>query len=346
MRSDFFRQVQHIDQAPRPNAAFLFLTLSLCLLFHISSAFAQRNTYIVSGQVSLPNNSPANAVLVKLVSDGQGINMEMVTGDRGQFEFRNLYAGTYRVSARNPAEPTQFTDTVEVNTANTFTGNMVVNLTLRVPDTAGVEHKKGLLTVAEATQKIPKKARKLYEQGMKYQEEGKSAEALGSFNEAIEIYPAYFQAVAARGEVHLASRKYAEAIKEFTRAIELNESYEPALREAGYCLLEQRDYKTATDYLGRAVKLDPLNASSHLMLGISYLEQKQDEAAESALKQALRINPLGAVRAHIHLANLYSAQHRYREAVDELQIYLNALPTAPDAAQIKAAQDAMRARIK
>jgi Tfp pilus assembly protein PilF len=144
----------------------------------------------------------------------------------------------------------------------------------------------------------------------------------------------------------VAQREFPAAERDFARALELDADYEPALREAGYGKLEQRDYAAAAEHLARAVKLDPVNAATHLMLGVAYLEQQQREAAERSLKQALKINPLGAVRAHIHLANLYSGERRYSEAVSELQIYLTYAPNAPDAAQIKAAQEAMRARIK
>lgn len=313
----------------------------------VDAASRQQNTrFSISGHIFFPNNNPAIQVIVKLSGLQNGVNLETITDDQGRYEFRGLGAGTYSVSAKNPAVTSQVSDTIETDTSRTFSGNLTVNLFLRPPAENKAEQKKGILSVAEATQNVPKKARALYAQSLKLKESQQHKEALEKLNQALEIYPDYYQALTTRGEIHIAARELKQAASDFAQALKINESYEAALRDAGYCALETGDHTQAAEYLEKAIKEDPTNAVSYLLLGIARLgEGGHQEEAEAALKQAIKLNPLGAARAHIHLANLYSGEHRYAEAVDELQIYLTMTPGAPDAAQIKAAQDSMRARI-
>jgi cytochrome c-type biogenesis protein CcmH/NrfG len=64
------------------------------------------------------------------------------------------------------------------------------------------------------------------------------------------------------------------------------------------------------------------------------------------LQQALKLDADHAVTAHIYLADLYARQQKYREAADELRIYLKARPNAPNAAKLKVTEAELRARAK
>ncbi len=325
-------------------AAINLLLSIACGWITLAATGAQNNSFSITGRIYLPNNTAAAGVVVKLTKIQGGFTREVFTDDQGRYEFRNLLGGSYRLTATNPADSNQFVDPVETDTSRAGTMSVSVNLDLRVESLgAKDESKKGLLTIAEATQKVPKSARKSYEQGLKLKRAKQLDQALQSFTQAVELYPEYFQAMVERGDIYVAQSRIVEAAKDFDQAIKIDGNHERALRGAGYCKLEQRRFAEAISYLERAIAVDPLNAASYLLLGIASFELDQREQAEQALQQALKINPAGAIRAHIHLANLYARERRYEEAAAELEKYLMANPATPEADKLRAAQAQMRA---
>jgi tetratricopeptide (TPR) repeat protein len=138
----------------------------------------------------------------------------------------------------------------------------------------------------------------------------------------------------------------AEAIIDFERALKVNEACGPALRGLGYCYLEQQRFEEATQYLERAATLEPAVANTHLFLGIASLALNRRDMARQALQEALKIDGKGAVTAHIYMADLLAREERYKEAADELRVYLDAKPDAPSAARLKAKEAEWRSRAK
>lgn len=297
------------------------------------------------GSVSLPDGKPAARVKVK-ISGMTGLNIEVQTDDQGRYQFFNIPNGRYRLTAYHPADPTSTSDATEADTSRSSGNRLIVHLYIRPKPTTKPESKPGIVSLAEATQRIPNEAKKVYEQGVKLKADKKLDQALKSFTRAVEIFPEYFQALAGRGEVHIAQNQSAIAAEDFSRALQLNENYEPALRGAGYCKLEQQQFEDAIKYLERAIAVEPNVVDSHLFLGIANLSLNRREAAERALRQALKLDAALAVTAHIYLADMYARQQQYLEAADELQIYLKARPNAPNAAKLKVTEAELRARLK
>lgn len=301
-------------------------------------------TFVINGYVALPDGSPARRAIVR-ISSRQGFNREMPANDQGRFEFKEMPAGYYRLTASSPAEPSLVSEPAETDTSRTATDYVNVTINLRRPDaTSAAAAKPRAVSVAEATQKVPKEARKAFNQGLKLKDEGKPDEAFDSFSRAIELYPEYFQALAERGDLYVARRKLAEASADFDRALKLDARYGHALRGSGYCKLERREFAAAADDFERALASDPDNFNAHLLYGIANLELDRREEARKALQQALRLSPDGAVRAHIYLANLYARDHLFKEAADELHTYLTINPAAPDAERLKQVEAQWRDR--
>jgi tetratricopeptide (TPR) repeat protein len=212
------------------------------------------------------------------------------------------------------------------------------------PASAKGNNKPAVLSVVEATQRVPKDARKAYEHGLKFREDKKLDRAMTSFDEAVRFYPDYFQALAARGDLHISTGKIAEASEDFDQALKFNEAYGPALRGAGFCKLQQQQFNEAARYLVRALETDANDASSHLYLGITLIALNQSELAKEAFQQALKIDAEAAMTAHIYMADIHARNRRFKAAADELQIYLKARPKAPNADKLKTMEADFRAR--
>lgn len=329
--------------------ARLFFALFITFIWtaaQIELVHAQLGNFTIYGRVSASDGRPAARVTVKL--EGlTGLNRQTQSDDQGAYEFRSVPGGRYHLSVINPADSTQVMEAVEADTTRSSSNRLLVHLYLRnAPTVVSKGNKPGVLTVVEASQNIPKTARKAFEQGVKYKTENKDEQALASFSRALEMYPEYFQAMSERGDLHIQRGQVEEATVDFEHALKLDEQYAPALRGIGYCKLEQQKFGEAARYLVRALDINADDSRSHLFLGIALIGLKETELAKQAFQQALKLDAAGAISARIYLADVYTRENKFNEAAAELQIYLNAKPNAPNAARLKALEAEMRARAK
>ena len=333
------RKADEYCRAPR---ALLFLFL---LLFGTPSLHARSlQATTVLGTVTLPDGNPAVHVRVK-ISGQTGLNFDTVTDSSGRYQFQ-VPAGRYRLAASNPQDASQFTDPIEADTSRTAGNRVLVNLYLREPSTKTNNPRPGVISLAEASQQIPKEAKKAFDEGVRRKNDKQIEKAVESLTRAIDSYPGYFQALAERGQLYIMRNQIAEASEDFSRAFKLNDEWGPALRGLGYCYLEQQKFGEAIRYLERAIEVDPSIANAHLFLGIATLAIDRRDEAKKALQEALKLDAKAAVTAHIYLADLHAREERYKDAANELRIYLDARPDAPNAARLKAKEAEMRAKAK
>jgi tetratricopeptide (TPR) repeat protein len=328
---------------------FALLCLSWSALLFIQAPSAASVTwqggFIVFGRVALPDGKPATRVRV-FIETLNGLKRETLSDDQGNYEFRSLGAGRYKLSATNPEEPRQFSEPAESDTTRAFANRLQVNIYLRLPQDEKREARPGTVHVAEVAQNIPKPARKAYEQGLRLQKENQAEEALAQFNQAIELYPDYFQALTERANLLMTRNRLAEAETDFGRAVLLNGKYAPALRGIGYCQIQQRRFDIAVDNLEKAVSLEPQVALTHLLLGYARLSLNQYDQAKQALQQALKLGPESAARAHVYLGEVLAHEQKFKEAAAELRQYLKLKPEAADAAHLKELETEWRTRSK
>lgn len=294
-------------------------------------------------QVSLPNGRPAGEALVTL-TPSSGVPRKAFTSDSGRLEFPGMPEGQYTLTASSPSDPNLISDVVETNPSRTANGNLTVQLLLRDRSDHSKDPKPGVIRVGENEQKIPKGARKAFNEGLKFKGNDETLKALESFNRAVELYQEYYQAFSERGDVNVSQRKLEEAAADFDRALKINAHYGPALRGSGYCKLEKREFAGAIELFEKSISADPSNANTHLLLGIANLELDRRESARAALQKALSFNTQPVPRAHIYLANLYARERQYPQAADELHKYIEADPLAADVAGMREIEAKWRAR--
>ncbi|HEV8132419.1 MAG TPA: tetratricopeptide repeat protein [Acidobacteriota bacterium] len=316
-------------------------------VYSLTPSYSQGPAFTISGRVTLPNGNAAPHVVIKLQSMG-GLDRETRCDDMGRYEFRDVPRGHYSITVTNPAEPQQFTEPIEVDTSRSISGRIQANIFLRVPPSTRSEEapKAGTVSVAEATQHVPKEPRKAFEQAIKFKSNRQPDKALASLSRSIQLFPEYFQALAERGHLLIALGRFDEASKDFARALQINNRYGPALRGSGLCKFQQSKFNEAIQDLELAASVEPEVASTYLFLGIAQLALDHREPARQALQHSLTLDPNGASRAHVHLADLYIRENRSIEAIAELQAYLTAVPNAPDADKWRGIETQLRARMK
>jgi tetratricopeptide (TPR) repeat protein len=347
-------RVMLYSSSPQPGFGFCrragwFVLFCAALLFGnlaITTSANLQGGFTVFGRVYLPDGRPAVRVRV-FIETTNGLKRETLSDDQGNYEFRGMGSGKYRLSSTNPEEPKQFSEVAESDTTRAFANRLHINIYLRLPqhDTE-TTYKPGTISVAEAAQNIPKQARKAYEQGMKLQKENQAEKALAQFNQALELYPDYFQALTERANLRMSRNQLTEAATDLERSLQLNDKYVPTLRGLGYCQLQQKQFEAAVGNLERAFALEPNVPLTLLLLGYGNLSLKRYEPAKECLQQALRIGPESAARARVYLAEIFVHEGKFKEAADEIRTYLRLKPDAADAESLRKLEADWRARSK
>ncbi len=314
-----------------------FLPLVLLFSSCIVSAQIPPTTYTIFGHVTLPDGSAASRVTINISSQG-GFNRQVISSDAGLYEIDDVPRGRYTLNATNPAAPDQYSDQAEVDLTRFSMARVSADLHLRVGTKVEPARDKSSsgITVAEASQRVPKAAQKEYEKAVKLGQNQQLQRALQSFNRSIELFPEYFQAITQRGHLLVMLGQISEARKDFAHALEINARYEPAMRGAGICKLRESNYSGAVHDLEQAVSNEPRDATAYLFLGFAEAALDRREEARAAFEKALNLDPAGSARAHVYLASLALKENRSQEAAVELEAYLTKVPNAPDAEKLRA----------
>jgi tetratricopeptide (TPR) repeat protein len=350
----YWEGMMFASRSPQPRRSFLrcsglFILVSL-LLFGSSSiarGVLWQGNFVIFGRVNLPNGRPATTRMKVFIEGMNGLKRDTLSDQDGNYEFRGMSAGRYRVHAINPDVPEQYCDPILADTNRAYSNRLQVDVNLRLPlHEDKKDAKPGTVGVSEAAQNIPKPARKAYEQGLKLQKENRAEQALIAFNQAIELHPEYFQALTERANLMMQRNKLAEAEADFERALQINSKYPPALRGLGYCQIQQKKFPAALGNLEKAFSLEPNVPLTLLLLGYANLSLDRYEEAKQCLQQALKIGPESAARARVYLAEVFAHEQKFKEAADEIRAYLKSKPGAPDAAHLQKLEADWRARSK
>ncbi|MBO0798139.1 MAG: hypothetical protein J2P31_04885, partial [Blastocatellia bacterium] len=68
------------------------------------------------------------------------------------------------------------------------------------------------------------------------------------------------------------------------------------------------------------------------------------EQAKRELMEALKLGADCVVRAHVYLAEILAHEQKYKEAADEIRVYLRSKPDAADAESLRKLEADWRAR--
>ncbi|MEP7270933.1 MAG: tetratricopeptide repeat protein [Acidobacteriota bacterium] len=307
----------------------------------------QGGTFVIFGRISLPDGRPPKTRMKVFAEAMNGMKRDIFSDEDGNYEFRGMTRGRYRVYAINPDVPEQYCDPLEADTNRSYANRVQVDISLKLPlHRETPDANPGTVSAAEAAQNIPKSARKAYEDALKLQKANRGDEALTQFSQAIELYPEYFQALTERSNLLMQRSQLAEAEAGFARALELNSKYPPALRGIGYCQIQQKKFAPALSNLEKAFVLEPKIPLTLLLLGYANLSLDRYEEAKQSLQQALKLGPDSASRAHVYLAEVYVHEQKFKDAADSIRTYLKLKPDASDAAHLRELEAQWRARSK
>jgi len=205
-------------------------------------------------------------------------------------------------------------------------------------------------------------AYKLYCQGMLYENEGKSKEAISSYQRAFTSDPSSAEILRKLGTTYLKARSFKKAKKFLFLALKKEPGNKKALQGLAILYLVQKKVNLAIEQYEKLVQLFPEDPSSYLILADLYARKKnlpkalqfyrksttffpengilhynygflleqsnQEDAAERELEKAIELQP-NFVRARLALAIIYEKRKKYSRAIAQYQKILNLDKTNP-----------------
>lgn len=306
-------------------------------LGHAAFTIQGRNT--ISGHVFGPSREPVSDVNVELLNDVYSTIDRTKTSGAGRYLFSNLPQGNYKVRVLpfNTDYAEQSQDVTIYNISIIPGGgadNVQLDFYLKLRSDASAKPfaaPPGTIFVQE----VPAAAKKLYEKGVNELRDKKEKEGFASLKGSLEIFPDYYLALERLGTEYVV-RGYHEAARILlTKAVEINPRGYPSVIGLGIAQYQLKQTGEAIENLRRATTLHNKSADAHLWLGIALKRARKLNEAEAAMKRAKEINKDKAADVHWHMALLYSDQGRYKEAADELELFLKYQPNARDAEKIK-----------
>src|SRR5690348_15678611 len=312
----------------------IFISSLLVLVLLPAHAFQSVANNTISGHVSSDQHVPLADIRVELLNEVDTVIRTIKTDGSGLFVFRKLSDGTFQVRVQT-AGTNYVTQTKRVDLARP-TGFGVateeVDFLLTARGNTGSTAKPGVVFVQE----VPEAARKQYQKATELLDKSnRRQEALAALKSAVEIFPQYFDALEMLGTEEVKDREYEAAIPVLPKALDVRSKAYATCFALGEAQYNVKQLQPALESFRRALLLNEKSIKANLWLGIALRQTSRPEDAEAYLKRADALADSKLPDAHWQLALLFNQLKRYKEAADELEIFLKLQPDARDAELIK-----------
>ena len=320
----------------------------------IAATLAQAGRSSITGTVFIESHRPIADIYIELLDDFNSSMSRAKTDGSGRFAFNNLLNGNYKVRilpyGTDYQEQTVDVTLVSVSAVPGRPGadrqniDVYLKLNSRAPS--------GPFAVGPGVvfaQEVPAAAQKHYQEGLRLLREKNEKQGFAQLKQALEIFPNYYLALdRLGGEYALRGHKdrsyWEAALALLGKAVEVNPRGINSVFGLGWTQYQLGLNTQAIDTLERATSLHGKGADSFLWLGKAHRRASALDKAEAAFKRANELTQGKVAEIHWQLANLYSDQKRYREAADELELYLKTQADATDDARIQQLIRQLRAK--
>jgi len=333
----------------RGGRLFASVGLFFLIAFGVTVAAAQNNS--INGRVYDAQTRAMVPDLYVELQDQIGLTLGRTkTDSAGRFFFGRLRGGDFNIKVitfgTNYQETIQSVRLVSLPTANgRMTSDVAyVDVYLKLdPRRARTDSGAGGVVFV---QEVPDDARKLYKKGAD-QLDDKKDEGLESLKKAIEIFPTYYDALDRLGSEYVLRKQYEEAAKYLIRAIDVNRRSYSSYYALGVASYNLKNLPAAIEALNAATVINPNSINAQLFYGMALRIDGSFEKAEKALLQAKTLAKAAPIaEIHWQLGLLYEKTERYKQAADELELYLKVAPKSANTDQIRKLIENLRTRAK
>ncbi len=312
----------------------------------------------LSGNVRLSDGTipPASAVIER-VCNGV-VRPEAYTDGKGNFSFivgsQNSAAIADASVSGDPfstagASQTGFTATnlvgceIRANLAGFLSDSVILGFRGVLDDPQiGTIHLRRLANVDGFTFSITssvanKDAQKAYEKGLASMKKQKWADAETELTRAVTAYPKYAVAWYELGRVFQEQKKFDEARHAEEEAIKIDPKYINPYGQLAVLSAMQQKWDDLLQYTSQMLKLNPFVAPEIYFYSAvaNYNLKKMDDAESRAREAAKRDTQHKVPRINHLLALILADKHEYKDAAENMRLYLKFSPNAPDAAVVQ-----------
>lgn len=289
----------------------------------------------IEGQVFSSDHQPLENIYVELRNEVESPIAQTKTDASGRFSFYDMPAGRYTIKVLPIG--TNFkgeTQEVYVTNLNPRSSDNVYAEFYLMPEKRSGESESQKSPEVIFVQEIPQNARKLYEDGAadlkKKQDQG-----LVKLEEAVRIFPDYFDALNLLGQEYIVRQNYEKAYPYLLKAIDVNPRSSINYFRLAYAFYQLKQYPAALKAAEAAVILVPDSIDAQQLYGTILRINGNFTEAEKVLLKADTLAKGKNPEVHWQLALLYNRLNRNQAAIDELETFLKLVPNTPDKIKIQ-----------
>jgi tetratricopeptide (TPR) repeat protein len=137
--------------------------------------------------------------------------------------------------------------------------------------------------------------------------EGRTAEAIPYFQEALRLSPDHLVALNNLGNAYRQQKRWDEARKVLERAVTVGPQDPEANYSLGMVFAQIDDTEQAFEYLQRALRLRPAYPEALNNLGVLYLRTRRRDEAVASFEESIRVAPVFD-QSYLNLARVYALE--------------------------------------
>jgi len=326
-----------------------YLVVPVLIYLIAGLAYSQTQTTInrtanIIGSIILPTNQPMQRYEILLLSkDGEQELAHTYTDLTGRYAFTNLTASNCDVVVRIEGFE-EARETVYLSPSRTTTVNIIMTVAATVPNIFDSR----VVNIDELTRKFPKKAVEDFQKAQESKKRGDLTKAMELLEGVVKLSPNFSDAHNVLGAIYQTMERYRDAEKQYNLARNLSpDSVTPLINLATLYLQEgeanAKDgpyvtgvmYDDALHVLQDASKIDSHSATIFYLFGVTFYRSRSYRIAEASFNQALVIDERMS-SARLALANVYIHQQKWKDALNQFDLYLAQNPKATDRNQVEA----------
>jgi Tfp pilus assembly protein PilF len=324
-------------QRPLLCAAVLTLVLSVTALGQVEPDMKRdagnggHNT--LQGDVITPNGQRLDHPVLVRLSTPKG-EITTTSNGNGSFIFRQLTAGRYTVTLDAGEGYALASEMVDINESSS--GTMVrmgqtYTVQVHLRPRAGQPITKGVISANDP----PKTALDLYNKALTSVKDGNRDKAIQELKAAIAIHSSFVAALNGLGVQYMKMGKHQAAYEAFSSALKITPDSFILHLNCGITLFHLNKHAEAEAEFAAALLKTETSGAAHIYRARSLIALNRLDDAAKDLKRAVEIGGEDVKIAHRYLAGIYVEKGEAAEAVKELELYLEVIPTTKESEQIK-----------
>jgi tetratricopeptide (TPR) repeat protein len=270
------------------------IPVKIAMLIVVLLSAPQRAAYVVEGNLALESGLIDESFLVRL-DDLAGRTIDQVYASvAGSFRFRDIQAGKYYVRVNHK----EFKDAWLLIDVPSGSEGLIIfisredSFASKHDDVLGSKHKVDVRQLS-----VPKPAVREYQRALKDKQRGNAASALQRLENATRLAPNFAEAYTQLGKIHLDNNDLEQALRALEHAAQSDAKSVEAAFHRGSTLYKMTRFQEAEAVFLQAQDLDPKQPQIRLMLANVFVKRQKLREALSQLDAYLEENPDGADRS-------------------------------------------------